>query len=112
MDSILTNIKKLIGLEEDYEVFDMDLIIHINSVFVILNQLGVGPAEPFSILDKSATWSDFWGDKQPVGAVTTYMYLKVKMLFDPPTSGITNTAMENSIKELEWRLNVQTDKGE
>lgn len=112
MDSILNSIKKLLGIEKEYEVFDLDIIMHINTVFLILSQLGVGPEKPFVILDNSATWSDFWGDEEPNEAVITYMYMKVRMLFDPPTSGTATNAMDATIKELEWRLNIQSDPKE
>lgn len=109
MDSILNSIKKLLGIEKDYEVFDADIIMHINTVFVILAQMGVGPNKPFMILDNSATWADFWGDKESNDAVITYMYMKVRMLFDPPSSGTATNATEEMIKELEWRLNFQAE---
>ena len=84
MDSILTSIKKLLGITEDYENFDADIIMHINSVFMTLRQIGVGPEEGFFIEDKSATWTDFMGDETKIESVKTYMYMKVRLLFDPP----------------------------
>ena len=84
-ESILTSVKKMLGPEEDYEHFDPDLIIHINSVLATLNQLGVGPDEGFSIEDKNAKWSDFITDERLLNLVPTYVYLKVRLLFDPPT---------------------------
>ena len=112
MDSILNSIKKLLGIEKEYEVFDADIIMHINSVFLILCQMGVGPDKPFVIHDNSATWSDFWGDKESNEAVITYVYMKVKSIFDPPSSGTANNAMDALIKEMEWRLNVNSSIGE
>lgn len=110
MDSILTSIKKLIGIEEDYTQFDKDLIIHINTVFAILAQLGVGPENGFTITDKSATWTQFIGDSADnLEAVKTYMYLKVFLLFDHTLSGPASEAIKQSINELEWRLNVAAD---
>lgn len=108
MDSILTSIKKLLGLEEDYEVFDTDIIIHINTVFTILHQLGVGPKEVFQIQDKYSTWNEFiqTGTSE---SVKSYVYLRVRALFDPPTSSIANEALKETIKELEFRLNVSDD---
>lgn len=109
MESILTSIKKMIGIEEEYEHFDADIIIHINSVFSILTQLGVGPANGFTISDKTATWSQFIGDSVMIESVKTYMYLKVKLIFDPPLSSAVLESMKQTISELEWRLNVSVD---
>ena len=109
MESILTSIKKLLGIEEEYTQFDNDLIMHINSVFLNLTQLGVGPAEGFLIEDDTATWEDFIGDSNQLQAVKSYMYLKVKLLFDPPLSSSVIESMNRMIAELEWRLNVAVD---
>lgn len=106
--SILTSIKKLLGIMEDYEHFDQDIIIHINSVFMILQQLGVGPKEGFSIQDKSSVWEDYIQDPNTIESIKSYMYLKVRLLFDPPVGSVL-TSFENQIKEFEWRLNVQVD---
>lgn len=108
-DSILLTIKKLLGIGDDYKYFDEDIIIHINSVLMILNQLGIGPVTGFSISDESATWSDFVDNLSMLEAVRSYVYTKVRLLFDPPTSSFTITALENQIKELEWRLNVMAE---
>lgn len=109
MDSILTSVKKMLGPEEDYEHFDPDIIMHINSVFMILNQLGVGPKTMFRIEDKEATWSDFMPEGEMLELVKSYMYLRVRMLFDPPQSSALMEAMNNQIKEFEWRLNIQVE---
>lgn len=109
MDSILTSIKKLLGITEEYEHFDQDIIIHINTALMILTQLGVGPSEGFFIKDKYALWSDFIPDVKTLEAVKSYTYLKVRMLFDPPTSSSLMNAMEQNMKELEWRLNVASE---
>ena len=109
MESILTSIKKLLGIAEDYNHFDTDLVMHINSVFSILTQLGVGPAEGFSISDEYAVWSDFLGDNTSIELVKTYMHLKVKLIFDPPQSSAVIDAMNRTISELEWRINVAVD---
>lgn len=109
MESILTSIKKLLGIAEDYNHFDTDLVMHINSVFSILTQLGVGPAEGFSILDEYAVWSDFLGDNTSIELAKTYMHLKVKLIFDPPQSSAVIDAMNRTISELEWRINVAVD---
>ena len=108
MDSILTSIKKLLGIAEEYEHFDPDIIMHINSVFMVLNQLGVGPSEGFRIEDKSATWDEYITEEDNLDAVKTYMNLKVKLLFDPPLSAAVREATNQMINELEWRLNVET----
>lgn len=109
MESILTSIKKLLGIEEEYTQFDNDIIMDINSVFLNLTQLGVGPAEGFLIEDDTATWEDFIGDSNQLQAVKSYMYLKVKLLFDPPLSSSVIESMNRMIAELEWRLNVAVD---
>ena len=111
MESILTSIKKLIGITEDYKHFDTDLIIHINSVFMILSQMGIGPDNGFSISDETTTWNDYLpeGDKN-FEAVKTYMYLKTRLIFDPPQSSSTMEAIKQTISELEWRLNVEAEQ--
>lgn len=112
-DSILTSVKKLLGLDASYDAFDADILIHINSVFSVLTQLGVGPRNGFSINDASAVWSDYITDEDPrLNMVKSYMYAKVRSLFDPPTSGTVAQALNDSIKEFEFRLNVQVDPGE
>lgn len=107
MESILTSIKKLLGIAEEYTHFDNDIIMHINSAFTTLTQLGVGPSEGFYIEDESTYWSDFIEDMTKVQAVKTYIYLKVKLVFDPGSVGSsTLAAYERQISELEWRLNM------
>ena len=108
-DSILTSIKKLLGITEEYEHFDQDIIIHINSVFMILNQLGVGPSNGFSIKDKTAVWSDFISEGANLESVKSYIYLKVRLLFDPPTTSAVMESMNRMISELEFRLNVSAE---
>lgn len=105
MDSILTSVKKALGITEDYEYFDADLIMHINSVFSILTQMGVGGKSSFSISDKTANWYDFTSNEK-LEAIKSYMYLKVKLMFDPPSSSIVMESMKRNIDELEWRLHV------
>lgn len=112
MISILTSIKKMLGIAEDYEHFDMDLIIHINSVLFVLNQLGVGPKEGFSIQDKNAVWSDFIPEEKSIESVKTYVYLKVKMIFDPPLSTTVQNSMTSVINEFESRLNIASDSAQ
>lgn len=108
-DSILVSIKKLLGITEEYDYFDADIIMHINMAFMVLYQLGVGPKTPFTIEDASATWSDFMGDSTDLAGVKTYVFLKVKLVFDPPQSSAAMEAIKQSIAELEWRLNVTAD---
>lgn len=112
MESILTSIKKLLGITEEYEQFDQDIIIHINSVLSILTQLGVGPERGFSIKDKTSVWTDFINDDLRLTAVKSYVYLKVKLLFDPPLSSAVIDSTNRMISELEWRINVMVDPGD
>ena len=109
-ESILTSIKKLLGIEADYEHFDADLIMHINSVLSILAQLGVGPGNGFSITDDTEVWSDFVAnDPNSFALVKSYIYLKVKLLFDPPLSSAAMDSINRQISEFEWRLFVAAD---
>lgn len=113
MESILESVKKMLGITSEYTHFDPDIIMHINSVFMILNQLGIGPTEGFAIEDKNATWEDYLEDDlTKLQMVKSYMGLKVRLLFDPPTSSAHMTAITQSISEFEWRLNVAVDPGE
>ena len=107
--SILTSIKKMLGIAEDYTEFDEDIITHINSVFLNLTQLGVGPEEGLMIEDDTAVWEDFINDSIQLQAVKTYVYLKVKLLFDPPLSSSVTESINRMIAELEWRLNAAVD---
>lgn len=108
-ESILISIKKLLGLDKEYTVFDPDIIMHINSVFMILNQLGVGPSSGFRIEDDLKTWSEFISDDDNLDAIKSYIHLKVKLLFDPPLNSAVIEAMKQTINELEWRLNVNAE---
>lgn len=105
-DSILKTIKKMLGLPEDYDAFDQDLIIHINSVFSNLDQIGVSPPGGFYITDADSKWSDFFDGEMPLHNIKTLVYLKVRLVFDPPSTSFAIAAMENQIKEQEWRLSV------
>lgn len=109
MESILNSIKKLIGLDESYTQFDTDMIIHINSAIASLNQIGVGPKDGFRITGVGETWNDFIGDGKNLSMVKDYIYLKVKLIFDTPSTSFVIDAYEKQIAELEWRLNVQVD---
>lgn len=113
MESILSSIKKLLGISDEDTTFDIDIIIHINSAFSVLTQLGVGPKNGFSISDKTSLWRDFI-DETHVEIIKSYVYLKVKLLFDPPLNSAVIEAMEKSISEFEFRIQVAMDpkKGE
>ena len=106
MDSILTSIKKLLGIAEEYTQFDLDIIKHINTVFMILTQMGVGPPEGFSITGADETWDNFLSGSTNLEGVKTYVYRKVQLMFDPPTSSAKLDSANRIIGELEWRLNL------
>lgn len=108
-DSILTSIKKLLGITADYTVFDPDIVLHINSVFFILRQLGVGPESGYSITGATDRWSDYLSDISMLESVRTLVYLRVRVLFDPPQNGTLMQALKDNIAELEWRLNSEVD---
>lgn len=109
-ESILTSVKKLLGIDENYTHFDADIIMHINSVFSILTQMGVGPANGFSISGKDDTWSAFITDKPNIfSLVKSYVYMKVRLLFDPPLSSAAIESINRQISEFEWRLFVAAD---
>lgn len=109
MESILTSIKKLLGMTEDYTAYDDQIIIHVNSVFMILTQLGIGPEDGFTIKDKEAIWNDFVSDETKLELVKSYVYLKVKLLFDPPSNSSVIESINRQINEFEWRLNVKSE---
>lgn len=111
MESILTSIKKLLGIAEDYDQFDQDVIMHINTVLMTLTQLGAGPDEGFSITDASEIWNDYFGDDElTIHAVKTFVYLKVRLLFDPPLSSALIDSIERQAKELEWRIRERAEE--
>lgn len=109
MESVLTSIKKMLGIVEEYTHFDADLIMHINSVLSILNQIGVGPSEGFSIEDREDVWTDFIPQSLKLEFVKSYVYMKVKLLFDPPISHAAIESINRLTSELEWRIQVATD---
>lgn len=111
-NGILNTIKTMLGLETDYNAFDIDVIVAINSAFMSLNQLGVGPERGFRIVDGSELWTDFIGDTKLLGSVQTYVYLRTKLVFDPPSTSFVLSAMQDEIKELGWRLNAQVERKE
>jgi hypothetical protein len=110
-NSILNDIKKLLGIAPDYTNFDTDIIININSVFMILNQLGVGPKEGFKITGANETWDNYIDEDDDLEAVKTYIWLKVKIVFDPPLNSTVMEAHKQMISEYEWRLNIQSEGG-
>jgi hypothetical protein len=104
--SILNSVKKMVGVAAEYTAFDLDILTHINTVFSTLNQVGIGPADGFMIEDADATWDAFLGTNPLLNSVKSYVYLRVKLLFDPPPTSYGITAMQEQIREFEWRLNV------
>ncbi len=108
-NSILTDIKKMLGPSYDEDSFDTDITIHINSCFTTLRQLGVGPANGYRIKDDKNVWSEFVKDDEMLDSVKTYIYLKVKVVFDPPLNASLLESFEKQITELEWRLNVSVE---
>jgi hypothetical protein len=111
MDSILTTVKHLLGIEEDYTHFDTDVIIGVNSALATLNQVGVGQ-DNFSISDSTAKWSDFLGEQISYESVKSYVYLKTRLMFDPPQSSAHIDSINKQIAELEWRIMINYDKPE
>jgi len=105
-ESILNSVKHTLNLAADFTPFDQDVILHINSAFSTLNQLGLGPEEGYMITGATETWDAFFGTDLRLNNIKTYVYLRVRMLFDPPTTGYLVEAMKQQIQELEWRLNV------
>lgn len=110
--SILQSIKKMLGISKEDTHFDTDIIIHINSYFMVLNQLGVGPPNGFTITDGSSEWSQFLGDSKKLESAKTFIYLNVKLVFDPPSSTAVIESMKEQIKEYAWRLQVAADPEE
>lgn len=111
-ESIFKSVKQALGISPDYDAFDTELIMHINSVFSILNQLGLGPESGFVITGPDETWSSFLAphtDLNKLQMVKSYVYQKTKIIFDPPSTGVLNEALERQITEMEWRLFVQAD---
>lgn len=105
--SILKSVKKVLGLNEDYDAFDVDILMHINTAFFTLNQLGVGPEGGFEIEDASLKWEDFLGSEKDLNAVQSYVFVRVRLLFDRPETSYGIQALERQANELEWRLEVQ-----
>ena len=107
--SIFNSIKALLGPDADYDAFDQDIMIFINSALATLTQLGIGPDDGFRITGPNETWNDLLGDSKDLDSVKQYIYMKVKMAFDPPANSFVMTAYEEACKEFEWRLNVAVD---
>lgn len=110
--SILNSTKKILGIAEDYTVFDLDIITHINTAFSTLAQLGVGPTAGFMINGSEEVWTDFTAEDFQYNSVKSYVFLKVRQLFDPPQTSYLISATEKQIQELEWRLNVYREETE
>lgn len=108
-NSILKSTKKVLGIETDYDAFDEAIIMHINSVFATLTQLGIGPALGFAIEDATPVWDDFLADDLRLNNVKSYVHLRVRLIFDPPQTSYLVAAVEKQIEEHEWRLNVQRE---
>jgi len=108
-NSILQSIKKSLGIMPEYEVFDDELVMHINSALSNLHQLGVGPEDEFSITDGTATWSDLLGPSSKIQNAKAYVFIKTKLIFDPPTSPQLINAYEEQLRENEFRLTVTSD---
>jgi hypothetical protein len=99
----------MLGIDEAITHFDVDIIIHINTALNTLTQIGVGPSVGFTISDKDSTWEDFIGDDKLLSSVKTYVYIKVKLVFDPPPNSWVSETMKKNADELEWRLNALVD---
>lgn len=111
-DSILDSVKKVVGIDSDYTAFDTDILMHINSAFATLHQLGVGPSDGFQITDKVSKWNEFLGEDHTLNNVKSYIYIYVRIRFDPPQSSAGLTSFKEMEKEYEWRLNVAGEQKE
>lgn len=108
-DSILTSVKKMLGIAEDYDHFDQDIITFINNALMNLTQIGVGVADGLVITDETSKWNEFVLEKRRLGSIQSYVYMKVKLAFDPPQSSFTVESMKGLISEMEWRLNADAE---
>jgi hypothetical protein len=109
VDSILDSVKKVLGIDKDYDAFDVDIVMHINTVFATLHQLGIGPEAGFAIEDASPTWEEYLGDDMRLNNIKTYIYMRVRIVFDPPTTGFLLSSMKEQIQELEWRISIRRE---
>ena len=112
MDSILNTIKKLLGIDPEYDPFDTDVIVGINSALMTLTQVGVGPREGFLIRDSTETWKDFVGDRKDLESIKSFVHLKTKLVFDPPTNSFTIDALERQADEYLWRISINAERRE
>ena len=106
MTSILIDVKKTLGIDQAYGAFDLDILMHINTAFATLNQLGIGPVDGFMIEDETPEWDAFLGDDLKLNSVKTYIYLSVRLVFDPPTTSYLIDSLRNQLNELTWRINT------
>ena len=105
MDSILNTIKKLLGIDADDDSFDVDITIGINAAIFNLSQMGVGPNNSFILTSVDQKWSDYMGTNVVnLESIKKYLYLKTKMVFDPPTNSTVIESINNTLKEIEWRM--------
>jgi hypothetical protein len=105
-DSILISVKKILGMSEDYSPFDMDVLMHVNTAFSTLNQIGIGPENGFFIEDATATWGDFLGTDPRLNTAKSFICLRVRLIFDPPTTSYAIDSMNKQLEEFIWRLSV------
>jgi hypothetical protein len=109
-ESILNSTKKIIGIDSSYTAFDQDIIMHINSTFATLNQLGVGPVEGFMISNSTPVWNDILDSDLRLNSVKSYVYLRVRLLFDPPSTSYAMSAIQDQITELGWRISTYREE--
>lgn len=112
MESILDSVKKILGIDKTYTAFDVDILMHINMVFATLHQLGVGPTTGFAIEDASTTWQEYLDNDDRLNNIKSYVALKVRLVFDPPTTGFLLTSLQENIRELEFRISVRREDDE
>lgn len=108
-NSILTSTKKILGISADYTAFDLDILTHINAAFSVLDQIGIGPEGGFFIEDAGPKWNQLGLPQNQINMVRTYVFLKTRMLFDPPTTSFLIEAMEKQLAEYEYRLSVNRE---
>ena len=109
-ESILDSVKKLLGFDASYTAFDLDIIMLINAVFGSLQEMGAGPDTALTISDNTILWSAFSDLPEFLGLVQMYVFLSVKMAFDPPTGRFGLDAMEKMIAQYEWRINIKAEQ--
>jgi len=112
MESILKSIKALLGIQEEQDNFDTELIMHINSALFVLNQLAVGPKEGFRIVDEKETWVELVGNRDDIEIIKSCVFLRVKIIFDPPATSYLITNLKEQLEEYEWRLNIHVESNE